>query len=146
MGVPASRQTKNMFGTVPDPPENPIPRAETLVEAVNPQDSAWLNWLIAFVILAVGIFIAVTAKRAIARLFRRSQADSAHVEILAARVIHFMRALAMPNGLSLVGYTDADIPALVEGTLPQHRVTKLSPIPAEAPELTRLFEQSLTIW
>ena len=64
--------------------------AETLVEAVNPQDSAWLNWLIAFVILAVGIFIAVTAKRAIARLFRRSQADSAHVEILVARVVQLI--------------------------------------------------------
>jgi len=45
-----------------------------------------------------------------------------------------------------VGYTEADIPALVEGTLPQHRVTKLSPRPAGPEELTQLFRQSLTIW
>jgi len=67
-------------------------------------------------------------------------------EVLAERVIHFMRALDVPNGLAEVGYTVADIPDLVEGTLPQHRVTKLSPRPAGRDELTTLFEQSMTIW
>jgi hydroxyacid-oxoacid transhydrogenase len=67
-------------------------------------------------------------------------------EVLAERVIHFMKTLGLPNGLAAVGYTPADIPALVEGTLPQHRVTKLSPRPAEREELTALFEQSMTIW
>jgi len=67
-------------------------------------------------------------------------------EVLAERVIHFMKSLGIPNGLAAVGYTPADIPALVEGTLPQHRVTKLSPRPAGREELTALFEQSMTIW
>jgi len=67
-------------------------------------------------------------------------------EVLAERVIHFMRSLGLPNGLAAVGYTRADIPALVEGTLPQHRVTKLSPVPAEREDLTALFERSMTIW
>lgn len=67
-------------------------------------------------------------------------------EVLARRVIEFMQALGIPNGLEAVGYTEADIPALVEGTLPQHRVTKLSPIPAGTEELTRLFRASLRIW
>jgi hydroxyacid-oxoacid transhydrogenase len=67
-------------------------------------------------------------------------------EILAQRVIHFMRVLHMPNGLAAVGYTDADIPGLVEGTLPQHRVTKLSPRPAGEAQLTELFRASLRIW
>lgn len=67
-------------------------------------------------------------------------------EALAARVIEFMRALDLPNGLSAIGYTEADIPALVEGTLPQHRVTKLSPVPAGPEELTALFRASLSIW
>jgi len=31
------------------------------------------------------------------------------------------------NGLRAVGYTPRDVDALVEGVLPQHRVTKLSP-------------------
>lgn len=67
-------------------------------------------------------------------------------DVLADRVIHFMQELDIPNGISAVGYTEADIPALVEGTLPQHRVTKLSPIPAGAEELTTLFRDSLRIW
>ena len=67
-------------------------------------------------------------------------------EILAQRVIDFMRLLGMPNGLAAVGYTAADIPALVQGSLPQHRVTKLSPRPAGERELTELFRQSLKIW
>ena len=67
-------------------------------------------------------------------------------EVLAERVIHFMKMLGIPNGLAAVGYTPDDIPALVEGTLPQHRVTKLSPVPAGREELTALFEQSMTIW
>jgi hydroxyacid-oxoacid transhydrogenase len=67
-------------------------------------------------------------------------------EVLARRVIHFMRQLGMPNGLAAVGYSEADVPALVQGTLPQQRVTKLSPRPAGEPELTQLFRDSLTIW
>ena len=67
-------------------------------------------------------------------------------DILADRVIDFMRLLDVPNGLGMVGYSAEDIPALVEGTLPQHRVTKLSPRPADGPELTALFEASMTIW
>ncbi|MBK95865.1 MAG: alcohol dehydrogenase [Planctomycetaceae bacterium] len=67
-------------------------------------------------------------------------------EVLAERVIHFMKLTDMPNGLNAVGYSNADIPALVQGTLPQHRVTKLSPIEAGEAELTRLFEDSMNIW
>ncbi|HEX4070155.1 MAG TPA: iron-containing alcohol dehydrogenase, partial [Planctomycetaceae bacterium] len=67
-------------------------------------------------------------------------------DVLADRVLHFMRAVDMPNGLSAIGYTEADIPALVEGTLPQHRVTKLSPRPAGAKELADLFRESLRLW
>jgi hydroxyacid-oxoacid transhydrogenase len=67
-------------------------------------------------------------------------------EVLARRVIDFMQRLRIPNGLRAVGYTEADIPALVRGTLPQHRVTKLSPRPAGEVELTRLFRDSMTIW
>ena len=67
-------------------------------------------------------------------------------DILADRVIHFMKQMQMPNGLQAVGYCSDDIPALVAGTLPQHRVTKLSPRPADEAALTTLFEESLSIW
>ena len=75
----------------------------------------------------------------------RASAENAG-EVLADRVIHFMRLLDVPNGLSAVGYTTEDIPGLVQGTLPQHRVTKLSPKPADESDLTSLFEASMMIW
>ncbi|TWU09216.1 NAD-dependent methanol dehydrogenase [Symmachiella macrocystis] len=67
-------------------------------------------------------------------------------DILAATIIDYMQKLNMPSGLAAVSYTDADIPALVQGTLPQHRVTKLAPKPAGDKELASLFADSLEIW
>ena len=66
--------------------------------------------------------------------------------IISERVIDFMKRLNIPNGLSAVGYTQEDIPELVKGTLPQHRVTKLSPQPAGEEELTRIFEDAMIYW
>ena len=45
-----------------------------------------------------------------------------------------------------IGYSTADIPALVEGTIPQHRVTKLSPRPASPDDLAALFEAAMVAW
>jgi hydroxyacid-oxoacid transhydrogenase len=66
--------------------------------------------------------------------------------ILADRITWFMERLKMPNGLRALGYSVSDIPALVEGTLPQHRVTKLSPRPAGADELASLFEDAMVAY
>ena len=52
----------------------------------------------------------------------------------------------MPNGLGAVGYTADDADALAEGTLPQHRVTKLSPRTADKEALIGLFLDSMTLW
>jgi hydroxyacid-oxoacid transhydrogenase len=66
--------------------------------------------------------------------------------ILADRITWFMQRLNTPNGLRAIGYSSSDIPALVEGTLPQHRVTKLSPRPAGPDELAALFEAAMVGW
>jgi hydroxyacid-oxoacid transhydrogenase len=65
---------------------------------------------------------------------------------LADQITWFMDRLKVPNGLKALGYSTTDIPALVEGTMPQHRVTRLSPRPAGPEELARLFEESMTAW
>jgi hydroxyacid-oxoacid transhydrogenase len=64
-------------------------------------------------------------------------------KILADRITWYMREMKVPNGLKAVGYTSSDIDVLIEGTLPQHRVTKLSPRPAGPEELGRLFEDAM---
>ena len=67
-------------------------------------------------------------------------------KVLADRITWFMHRLGTPNGLAAIGYTSSDIPALVQGTLPQHRVTHLSPRPAGPDELARLFEEAMAAW
>jgi len=67
-------------------------------------------------------------------------------EIVAQAVIEVMKKAQIPNGLRAVGYTPEDVDALVEGVLPQHRVTKLSPRPAKAEDFRQLFLDSMTIW
>jgi len=67
-------------------------------------------------------------------------------ELLAGAIIGLMRRVGMPNGLSAVGYGPEDVDRLVAGTLPQHRVTKLSPRPADAADLERIFMDSMTLW
>jgi hydroxyacid-oxoacid transhydrogenase len=67
-------------------------------------------------------------------------------ECLAAAIVALMRATGMPNGLAAVGYSEADIGRLVEGTAPQHRVTKLSPRPVTPEALRKLFLDSMVLW
>jgi hydroxyacid-oxoacid transhydrogenase len=67
-------------------------------------------------------------------------------EILTGLLISLMQKTGVPNGLEAVGYTASDVDRLVEGTLPQHRVTGLSPRPFSAEDLKKLFFDSLRYW
>jgi hydroxyacid-oxoacid transhydrogenase len=66
--------------------------------------------------------------------------------ILADRITWFMQRLCAPNGLGAIGYAASDIPALVEGTGLQQRLTSLSPRPAGPDDLSRLFEAAMAAW
>lgn len=70
--------------------------------------------------------------------------------ILSDRLCTILHDLNVPNGLKALGYTEDDIPSLVKGTLPQHRVTKLSPVMQSneelAESLTEIFRASMTIY
>jgi hydroxyacid-oxoacid transhydrogenase len=79
-----------------------------------------------------------------ADISRAAPADAG--KILSERIIRIMERLKVPNGLEAIGYKSSDIPALVQGTLPQHRVTKLSPRPAGEQELANLFENAMRAW
>jgi hydroxyacid-oxoacid transhydrogenase len=67
-------------------------------------------------------------------------------DLLASTLAGLMRRTGMPNGLAALGYTAADVDMLVAGTLPQHRVTKLSPRPAGPDDLRQLFLDSMSLW
>lgn len=66
--------------------------------------------------------------------------------ILADAIVDLMRAVDVPSGLAAVGFTAEHVPALVAGTMPQHRVTKLSPRPASEADLSALFTDALRYW
>ena len=53
--------------------------------------------------------------------------DSAIGAHLYEAIARFLDGLNVPRGLKAVGYTKSDIPALVEGTIPQRRVLDLAP-------------------
>jgi hydroxyacid-oxoacid transhydrogenase len=67
-------------------------------------------------------------------------------KLLADTITGYMQRLNVPNGLSALGYSSSDIPALVAGTLPQHRVTKLSPRPFSEADLAAMFEDAMQAW
>lgn len=65
-------------------------------------------------------------------------------EALANELLELMYDLDIPIGLRSLGYSETDVEELAKGTLPQHRVTKLSPRqPVELEELTALFKDAL---
>lgn len=65
---------------------------------------------------------------------------------LSEQISSLLRDIGIPNGLRAVGYEEKDIDDLVSGTLPQHRVTKLSPRLANTEDLKKLFLESMSIW
>ncbi|MCY1043287.1 iron-containing alcohol dehydrogenase [Corallococcus sp. bb12-1] len=67
-------------------------------------------------------------------------------EVLAGRLVHVMRAVGMPNGLTGVGYTGADVEALTEGAFPQQRLLQNAPREMTRPVLSELFHQALRYW
>ncbi|KAI5754319.1 probable hydroxyacid-oxoacid transhydrogenase, mitochondrial [Diaphorina citri] len=67
-------------------------------------------------------------------------------KLLADTVRGYMDQMKIENGLKVLGYTSADIPALVTGTLPQHRITKLAPREQSEEDLANLFENSMSVY
>jgi hydroxyacid-oxoacid transhydrogenase len=78
---------------------------------------------------------------------RTRRADDAG-RALADELRRYMRALDVPDGLRAVGITPADVPALVEATLPQRRVLDIAPDAALTTRegLARIFEDSLSVY
>lgn len=67
-------------------------------------------------------------------------------EVLAGTLIKFMQAARFPSGLGEVGFSAADVAALVEGTLPQQRVIGNAPRQASREDLQRLFSGAMAYW
>ncbi len=67
-------------------------------------------------------------------------------EVLAGRVIDLMRATAMPNGISALGFDQTHLEALASGAEPQYRVIRNAPKDVDRAELKSLFGAALRYW
>jgi hydroxyacid-oxoacid transhydrogenase len=61
-------------------------------------------------------------------------------------IVQLMKDVGCPNGLKALGYTEADIPGLVEGGWQQQRLLVGTPRPVTKEDLTRILEESMEAW
>jgi hydroxyacid-oxoacid transhydrogenase len=66
--------------------------------------------------------------------------------VLADSLVRLMRAVGMPNGLSAVGYADADGTSLADGAWPQQRLLQNAPVECDKPLLAKLFQDAVRYW
>lgn len=66
--------------------------------------------------------------------------------VLADSLVRLMRAVGMPNGLSAVGYAEADYATLVDGAWPQQRLLQNAPVECDKPLLATLFQGAVRYW
>ena len=57
-----------------------------------------------------------------------------------------MRDIGFPNGLAALGYSDADLPRLVEGTMKQQRLLATAPVEITEADVERVLRESMTLW
>ena len=67
-------------------------------------------------------------------------------EQLPAVVVELMRDIEIPNGIGAVGYTEADIPDLVPGTMKQQRLLATCPRPVDEEDIAGIFARSIENW
>jgi alcohol dehydrogenase class IV len=67
-------------------------------------------------------------------------------EQLPQALIRLMRDIAIPNGISAVGYTESDASDLARGTMQQHRLVAGCPRDVTQDDITAILTGSLQNW
>jgi alcohol dehydrogenase class IV len=67
-------------------------------------------------------------------------------DVLPRALTGIMRDVGLPNGIGGVGYTEADVPDLVDGALAQQRLLATAPRPVTGEDLAGIFRRSLENW
>jgi hydroxyacid-oxoacid transhydrogenase len=73
-------------------------------------------------------------------------AGETDAEHLPAVITALMRDVGMPDGLGAVGYTEEDVPDLVEGALQQQRLLATAPRQVDGEVLDGIVRRSLRLW
>ncbi len=65
---------------------------------------------------------------------------------LSRKLVELMREAGVPNGVSGVGYGEADVDALTRGSILQKRLVDNAPMPVDEPAMRALFRGALSYW
>ncbi|SEG85672.1 Alcohol dehydrogenase, class IV [Thermomonospora echinospora] len=65
---------------------------------------------------------------------------------LPAALLNLMRDIGIPNGVGGVGFTEPEIPDLVDGAIKQQRLLSTAPRPVTEDDLAQIFTRSLSLW
>lgn len=67
-------------------------------------------------------------------------------DVLPRTLLSLMRDTGIPNGLAALGYGEADVSALIDGTLKQQRLLVNCPRSVGADELHAVIQNSFEYW
>jgi hydroxyacid-oxoacid transhydrogenase len=84
--------------------------------------------------------------RAARMLSSETDVPVADRDLLPAVLTELMRDIGIPNGLAAVGYTEADVPDLAEGTLKQQRLLATAPRDVTEDDAEAILRDSLELW
>jgi alcohol dehydrogenase class IV len=65
---------------------------------------------------------------------------------LPSALIDLMKDINIPNGIAAVGYSEADVPDLVPGTMKQQRLLATCPRPVTEEDIAGIFTRSIQNW
>jgi hydroxyacid-oxoacid transhydrogenase len=84
--------------------------------------------------------------RAASLLDPRAEQTGDPAEFLPAVLTALMRDIDIPNGIGAVGYGEADVDDLVEGTMKQQRLLATAPKDVTEDDVAGIFRRSLSLW
>ncbi|MGH3319581.1 MAG: hydroxyacid-oxoacid transhydrogenase [Streptosporangiaceae bacterium] len=85
--------------------------------------------------------------RHVAKLLDPGVAATARpAEQLPTAITALMRDIGIPNGIGALGFGEADIPDLVDGTLKQQRLLSIAPRDVHPEDLEVIFRESVSNW
>ena len=67
-------------------------------------------------------------------------------ELLPTVLAELLRDIDIPNGIEAVGFSEGDVPDLVDGTMKQQRLLATCPKDVTEDDIARIFTRSLHLW
>jgi hydroxyacid-oxoacid transhydrogenase len=81
-----------------------------------------------------------------ARLLAPAAEGAADADLLPSVLVGLMRDIGIPDGIGAVGYSEADVPDLVDGAMKQQRLLATAPKDVTEDDLAGVLTRSIALW